>query len=230
MNKVIELISSFPTVIWTAVLAFCLAWWLVSLVVSGIDGSGEVDVDGDGDLDLDGDLDGDGDVDGTDRFLGSVAKMLHVGQVPLSLGLTVLSFGAFTVSGLLQLAVGGVSSGKAWPGGALFAVSAVVFMVASVFGLGLLWYFAKLTAPLFVTEKAPERIAALGGTCRIRTTHVSNSLGEAEVISGSAKGQIVRVRTDDGDFALGDLAQLIGYDAESAAFTIVELDPVLRPG
>ena len=98
----------------------------------------------------------------------------------------------------------------------------------AAFGVALLQFFAKISAPLFVTTTAIEKRDAVGGTCRIRSTHVSAKLGEAEVLTGAAKGQIVRVRTDSGDFVRGDIAQLVGYDNATEAFTIVELDPVLR--
>jgi hypothetical protein len=213
MNRVIELVGSFPTVVFTAVLAFCLVWWILSTVLSG----GEGGNDGDADFDFDGD----GDF-GDHHSVGWVfARALRFGRLPLSLSLTIISFVAFAVSGLAQLAAEG-NGRLATPAG----IAIMVFALA-VGGVFHRWV-AKAAEPLFVTNIAPDRHAAIGATCRIRTTHVTASLGEAEVTSGSALGQIVRVRTDSGDFTRGDVAHLVGYDQQSGAFTIVELDPDLK--
>jgi hypothetical protein len=225
MNRVLELVGSFPTVVFTAVLAFCLVWWIISLVLSG----GEGGNDGDTDFDVDPDAKfghghaGHSHAKGGHHGPGwKLAKVIRFGEVPLSLSLTVISFGAFAVSGLLQLAAEGKTKHVATPVG----ITIMLFSLA-IGGILHRW-FAQATQPLFVTTTAPERHAAIGATCRIRTTHVTASLGEAEVTSGSAIGQIVRVRTDSGDFVRGDIAHLVGYDEQSGAFTIVELDPDLK--
>jgi hypothetical protein len=241
MSRVIELVSSFPTSVFTAVLAFCLIWWIIFLALSGGEGGNDGDTDFDVDADVDADIElGHGHAAGhmagvkggrqnahrgrtgsrgpTSRF----AKAIGFGQVPLSLSLTVLSFGAFAVSGLLQLAAEGNDATDN------VAVGLVIMLIALGAGGLLHKWFARVTQPVFVTNTAPSRHAAIGATCRIRTTHVTASLGEAEVTSGSAIGQIVRVRTDSGDFARGDVAHLVGYDQSSGSFTIVELDPDLK--
>lgn len=225
MNRVIETVSSFPTVVFTAVFAFCLAWWLVSLFVSGIDGSGEADVDADVDTDFDVDS---GDVDAGDELATKMARALHVGEVPLSMSLTVLSFGAWASSGLAQLVLDDIAKKGKWGSGLRLIVALAILALGVFVGGLLLRVFAKATKPVFVTTLATSRHSALGATCRIRTTNVTASLGEAEVMSGENKGQIVKVRTDRGDFVRGDVAQLVGYDEDTGAFTIVELDPVLR--
>ncbi len=228
MNRVIETVSSFPTVIFTAVFAFCLAWWLVSLFVSGIDGTGEADVDADADFDADIEGDIDGDIDTGDDLSVKMARALHIGEVPLSMSLTVLSFGAWAMSGLAQLVIDDIADQGKWGTGLRFAAALGILAVGLLSGFGLLRVFAKATKPVFVTTLATSRHGALGATCRIRTTNVTASLGEAEVMTGENKGQIVKVRTDRGDFVRGDVAQLVGYDDDTGAFTIVELDPVLR--
>jgi hypothetical protein len=243
MNRVIELVSSFPTVVFTAVLAFCLVWWIISLVLSGGEGGNDGDADFDVDPDVDGDVEfGRGHAAGhvhTSHGHGkqtnhgftkggqhgvswALAKAIRFGQIPISLSLTIISFGAFAVSGFVQLAL----EGNAKPVKTPVGIAIMLFGLA-VGGLLHRW-FALATQPLFITNTAPERHAAIGATCRIRTTHVTASLGEAEVTSGSALGQIVRVRTDSGDFVRGDIAHLVGYDQQSGAFTIVELDPDLK--
>jgi Protein of unknown function (DUF1449) len=255
MNRVLELIGSFPTVVFTAVLAFCLVWWIISLVLSGGEGGNDGDADFDVDADADVDVDVDTDVElshghaaghvQTTGHVGRIgqrshtsgrhgagkggrgvgwrlAKAIRFGQIPLSLSLTIISFGGFAISGLLQLAAEGDTRHL----GA--AVGIPIMALALAVGLVLHRWFAQATRPLFVTTTAPERHAAIGATCRIRTTHVTASLGEAEVTSGSAIGQIVRVRTDSGDFVRGDIAHLVGYDQKTGAFTIVELDPELK--
>jgi hypothetical protein len=201
MKRLIELLTEFPTVIFTAVLAFCLAWWIVSIVVSG--------ADGDFDADLDADVD----------------HPLHLGHLPLSLACTILVTFAWALSLLGQIALDAFVLT-----GVILVAGSIALAVASVaFGLKMLGILAKPAARIFVSEPAPHRHASVGASCRIRTTHVTDSFGDAEVLDGPTKGSLVKVRSNGHEFARGDVALIIEFDERSEAFAIVEHDPHLTP-
>jgi hypothetical protein len=199
MRRLVELLTEFPTVIFTSVLAFCLAWWIVSMIVSGADGDFDADVDAD--------------------------HPLHLGNLPLSLACTILATFGWSLSLLGQIALDALNLT-----GALLVIAAIgLGIVALGFGFKMLAVLAKPAARIFVSEAAPQRHASVGATCRVRTTHVTESFGDAEVLTGETKGSIVKVRSHDHDFTRGDLALLIAFDESNEAFTIAELDPHLTP-
>lgn len=87
MHRVAEVATQWPTLGFTVLLAFFLMWWILSLVVSGLDGT-DLDTDGDG---------------VNDDLLGRVGHFIGIGSLPFSLGLTVLAFVAWSTSLLLSL-------------------------------------------------------------------------------------------------------------------------------
>ena len=82
-----EYLTSFPTAIFTAVLVFCIAWWVISLLFSAAD------------FDTDADADADGDNDGLGDHIG---RVLGSGPVPIPLAVTILAFGMWASSLVLQ--------------------------------------------------------------------------------------------------------------------------------
>jgi uncharacterized membrane protein len=114
--------------------------------------------------------------------------------------------------------------------GAVLVVAAIgLGLLALGFGFKMLALLAKPAARIFVSEPAPARHTSVGSSCRVRTTHVTDSFGDAEVLNGATKGSIVKVRSQDHQFARGDIALLVDFDERTEAFTIVELDPHLTP-
>ena len=213
MDRVVELLSSYPTVIFTALLMFCLAWWLVSIVVSGADGA-----------DTDMDADGDGD------FFGRAGRLIGTGAVPVSLGFTVLSFGGWAVCLLLSVAV----NPDELSGRAARLVGTGILVGGGFAGLGLVRFFARVSKPVFTTLTAPRRHENLGARVRIRTTLVTHSFGQAEVLTGPLRGAVVKVRAAEGRFTRGDIALVIDFNAETNVYDIDEipegLDALPPPG
>lgn len=206
MQRVVELASSLPTVIFSSLLLFCLAWWAVSIVVSGADGA---------DSDVDGDAEGD--------LFGRAAHSLGMGSVPFALGLTVLSFGAWASSLLLSLA----ADALAVDGLASLGVAVVIVAAATVSGVWLLRRFARATQPLFTTHTAPSRSDNIGAQVRVRTTVVTDAFGQAEVLTGPLRGAVVKVRATEGRFRRGSVALVVDFDTAANAYEIDELPPEL---
>jgi hypothetical protein len=63
----------------------------------------------------------------------------------------------------------------------------------------------------------------------VRTTRVTQTFGDAEVISGPMRTSIVKVRADEGEFTRGDIALLVDLDAEHDAYWIAEIEEQYRP-
>jgi hypothetical protein len=195
----IDLLTSFPTSIFTGFLVFCLAWWLITLLVAGLDADADLDVDGDG-----------------------LGEALGFSSVPLPLALTLLGFGAWSMSLVLQLVLRTDDTGAVAVGSAVAIIAA-----ALVVGLGFLKLMSKPLGRLFHTEHAPTRASTVGATCKVRTLTVTTGFGDAEVTTGPTRGSVVKVRAADGRFVRGDLAHIIDYDEATEAFIIDDLDESL---
>jgi hypothetical protein len=196
LGGITHTLSSFPTAIFTGILIFCLAWWLITLLVAGLDA----------DVDLD--------ADGPD-FLG-------FGHMPIALALTLLSFGAWAASLVLSTQIDDVDAAGI---GTVLGIAAAALVVGAI----TLRVLSRPLSRLFHTEHAPERAATVGATCKVRTLHVDERFGDAEVINGVNCGSLIRVRAGPGQFHRGDLAHVIDFDEATESFTISELADELRP-
>lgn len=244
----IELLTSFPTSVFTVLLAFCLTWWIVTTLLSGIDTDADFEhshaqAGHTGHGHASGGHPAHGAGRGAGRHGvrrsgsrrggqrgqsrssgGGLADFFSFSTVPLPLALTIITFGAWSVSLLLQLLVGDSS------GHIAVIVGIGVAVVALLAGSALLRTIRTPVAKLFDMEIAPGRDRSVGATCKVRTLVVTERLGDAEVLTGPTRGSLIRVRADEGRFARGDIAVIIDYDPITEAFVIDELDESLRPG
>jgi len=205
----IELITSFPTVIFTVPLLFCFLWFLLGILVSGFDvGEGDFDVD----------LDGDGHIDGFEHM----AAALHVGALGLPLALLMLSLGGWTTSLLFSYGArqAGLSTTLAVIGGLLLGLAVGVLFLSKVGGA---------LGRALTTEQGAERSAAIGCVCKVRTLEVTETFGDAEIVSGAMRNSLVKVRAPQGMFKRGDIALVVQHDAERDAYWISEIDEEYRP-
>ena len=209
MTEIIEQSVSLPTVIFTVPLIFFLLWFLLGFLVSGLDV-------GDGDFDVD--LDGDGDIDAFEHVVGA----LHLSALGLPLSLLMLSFGGWAVSLIISVAA---DTSDVSP--------ALVIVAGIVLGLGagflFVWKVGGSLGRALTTEQGAERSSAIGCLCRIRTTRVTPTFGDAEVLSGPMKNSIIKVRADEGLFERGDVALLIELDDDHDAYWIAEIEEQYRP-
>ena len=143
----------------------------------------------------------------------------------MPLALTILAFGGWAVSLVLQYVLGDSSTARLTA-----AVGTVVLIASLSSGFLLLRSLRRPVSKLFETEFAPDRHQAVGSTCKVRTLVVTDRLGDAEVLTGPTKGSLIRVRADEGRFSRGDVAVIIDYDQQTEAFVIDDLDEMLRPG
>ena len=209
MQKIVELITSFPTVIFTVPMIFCFMWFLLGMVVSGLDV-------GEGDFDIDADADGD--IDGLDH----IASALHLGTLGLPLVLLMLTFVGWAVSLMFSIAMdsAGASTALTVLGGLVLGLVGGVLFV---------WKIGGALGRALTTETAPERGAAIGCTCRVRTLEVSESFGDAELLSGPMRTSLVKVRAKAGLFHRGDIALVVELDPATDAYWIAEIEEEYQP-
>ncbi len=194
MSELVDLITAFPAVVFTALLAFCLAWWLVA-TLAGVGGGFDSEPDADGALD-------------------DIGDALGISSVPPAIGLSIVSFvgwvGALGVTAGLRAA--DVS------GGTLAAAGVVALVLTTVAGVLIARPIAKRSAPLFVTELAPSEREAIGAFARVRSPEIDDDdagrPGEVVVTSGPLRGATFRAKASPGRrYASGATVHIVDADA-----------------
>jgi hypothetical protein len=212
VDSVVELVVSFPAVVFTAMLAFSLVWWLVSALAGGLD----ADIDADLDADIDIDTDGEGDLG--DR----VADVIGIPGLPLSIAFTIISFGAW-VAALALTAVARAGDVD----GVLLAVAGTGAIAVSLFaGVRLARVMAKPLAPVFTTLGAPSADDAIGSLARVRSIVVDDAgTGQVLVTTGPARSTVLRARAQH-TFHTGDIVHVIDRDGDGV-YVVTEVDPTI---
>lgn len=214
MDPFYQNISSFPTAIFTFILAICVLYWLFAVL-------GVVDIDVlDIDLDLDTDLDTGSDVSTTSAMAGVMLKF-GLDGVPVTIIISFLSLfgwlGSYYSVHFLSPMV---------PQG-LFHILFGILALIVAFWLAVLTtsLVIKLLRPFFqkVEQQTIKRV--LGRIAIVRTSKVNSTFGEAMLNDGGA-GLILKVRSrQDQSFKKGDKVVLLEYlEIENVYRVISEQD------
>ena len=199
MDPFYQNISSFPTAIFTFILALCVLYWL--LAVFGIVDIDILDIDS---IETDFEL---GSEATTANAMAGVMLKFGLDGVPVTIIISFLSlFGwllsYYTVHFLSPFV----------PSGILYFLFGLLVFIA-VFWLAVLLtaIIVKLLRPFFhkVEQQTIKRV--LGQSAVVRTSKVTDSFGEAFLNDGGA-GLILKVRSsNDQTFIKGDIVVLLEY-------------------
>lgn len=201
-------ISSYPTVVFTALVMFVTLYWIISLL-------GMVDMDS---VDM-----GDGaDLTSTGVFTGLMLKFGLYG-VPLIIILTLISFIGWTLSYFYtSFLYDWLDTGFLYY---LFGTGALILVLVVS-----MWLTGLIISPIRKNiANIPKRNAAsnIGKTAIVRTLSVTDMHGEAELNDGGA-GLILKVRIDDewqnAPLQYGDKVVLTEYMSEINAYRIQLLE------
>jgi hypothetical protein len=200
MDPFYQNISSFPTAIFTFILAICVLYWLFAVL-------GIVDIDVlDIDLDLDTDIDTGSDVSTASAMAGVMLKF-GLDGVPVTIIISFLSLfgwlGSYYSVHFLSPII---------PQG-LFNILFGILVLIATFWLAVLMtsLIVKLLRPFFqkVEQQTVKRV--LGQIAVVRTSKVNSTFGEVMLNDGGA-GLILKVRSsEDQTFKKGDKVVLLEY-------------------
>ncbi len=195
---------TFPTLLYSIVLAVCVAYWLLAA-------TGLIDTDG-----PDGLLGGDGDTGGEASGIAAMIARLGLSGVPVMIVLTVLAFlgwlGTYFVHllllqhlpDLLRVLVG--------------LAAAVVMLVPGAIVASLL---LRPLSRLLLRLRPPAEPSILGRTAIVSTPSVDTHYGQATVDDGGA-GLVLQIRDDQPvRFKRGDRVVLIEYLGARHAYRVV---------
>jgi len=213
MDPFYQNISSFPTAVFTFVLAICVLYWLCAVL-------GVVDIDI---LDIDGseiDFETGNDVNAPNAMAGVMLKF-GLNGVPITIIISFLSLFGWLASYYSMHFLSPLI-----PAGILYFVFGFVVLMAA-FWLAVLItaMIVKLLRPFFqkVEQQTIKRV--LGQIAVVRTSKVTDCFGEALLNDGGA-GLILKVRSNkEQSFVKGDKVVLLEYlEAENVYRVISEQD------
>ncbi|HET9624221.1 MAG TPA: hypothetical protein VFP84_22765 [Kofleriaceae bacterium] len=217
MNELVDASLQFPTVVFTISLGIILVYWAFVLL-------GALDIDllgGDADVDMHVDLHGadhaghahgagDGDLDASGDADGGVWHSLGLGDVPLTISISVITLVAWCGS---LLAAHYVIGPVTWE-------RVIVLVAALVVALPIAAVLVRPLAPIFRVREGKSNTDYVGHTCVITTGRVDDSFGQATLEDGGTVHAIT-VRCDRGAvLARGDRALIIDFDAARQAYVV----------
>ena len=209
MDPFYQNISSFPTAIFTFILALCVLYWL--LAVFGIVDIDILDIDGlETDFELSSEV-------GTANALAGVMLKFGLHGVPVTIIISFLSlFGwlasYYSVHYLSPLV----------PTGVLYFLFGLLVLIASFLLAALLTsMIVKLLRPFFYKVEQQTIKRVLGQSAVVRTSKVTESFGEAFLNDGGA-GLILKVRSSNNQtFVKGDKVVLLEYLANENIYRVI---------
>lgn len=214
MSEFFDTVLSFPTVLFTFLLVVVAAYWLLVVL-----GGADVDLL---DADVDVDVDADGEPEGA---LAGLLASLGLHGVPITVSLSVIVVVAWFVS-----LVGTVLVGDG-DGAGIVALLLGVLVVALVVAWSIARAIAVPLRRVFSAQRPDRRSDFVGKICTIRTAHVTNAYGQAEVRADDGSTATIQVRTEtlDDTLVAGTRALVHGYDVDGEHFWVSHVDASLDP-
>ena len=203
MTEFLQTALTFPTLLYSILLAFCAIYWLLA-------STGLVDIDA-----LDGLLGGDGDSHHASDSAGLLAR-LGLGGVPIMIVLTVLSFFGWLATYFVHLfLLQHLPAPLRLIGGIATLVGA---LAPGVFITSLL---LRPVRKLMVKLRPPVAPSLLGRAGTVISPEVDGKHGRAEFADGGA-GLILQVRVaPPTTFRRGDRVVLLEHDATANTYLVI---------
>lgn len=198
METFFTLISSFPTVLWTGLLLFCLMYWGVALIGLADFDTPEIDPEL-----PDGGLEG----------IAGIAASLGLDGVPLSVALTAISLSGWTISYFADLLIFGPEAS-----GLVAMIGSILILLGSaLLCLKPAAWIIKPLKPLFKNTRASNN--DLLGATGIVVYAVSPTAG---VIDCAVNGAHLRLEARSStEMAPGEKAVVIKYHKNDAVYQVV---------
>lgn len=226
-------ILALPTLVYTAALGVALVYWLIAILLGGLDHDG-ADAHGAHDAahgahDVAHGHDGHVDHhagDGHDHAheagfapLVALVSALGLRGVPLTFGLSNLALWSWAACFLGMHHLAPRAPGPAW------LVSTAIALASLVLGALATRVAVRPFHRVFKTHHAPSKLAFLGRPCTITTASVDATFGQALCEDGGA-GLVIAVRYDGpARLTKGQRAVLVDYDPGRDLYIIEPLDP-----
>jgi hypothetical protein len=207
-------VVAFPTVIFTGVLALACLYWGIALF-------GLVDLGAlDGAVEATEGITGVADIGGGRAAVAEGPRLLGLGEVPMTISLTLLAFFGW-IGSFFGMRLASKLSLPEWLKQAPDSTTGwVVLVLAGAGGVAVTSLAIRPLRPLFRLESAPVRASFLGSSCTVVSSRVDESFGYADVAEGGAGLRVdVRCRPPN-PLRSGSVARLESWDAEREVYWV----------
>jgi hypothetical protein len=201
----------FPTVLFTPLLAVVAAYW--ALVLVGATDSELLDAV---------------DADGAATGLSAAMDRARLGQVPVTVALSMLICVAWFVSmmGAIMSSLLDITSTPL-----LLALGAVVLLIALVAAWAVTSGLVMTVARFLPRRHGDSKHELVGRTCVIRIGEAGEAFGQAEITTAGGAAITIPVRTTGGEvLPLGSTALIFDHQPEDDVFLVTHFDAALDPG
>jgi hypothetical protein len=203
MTQFLATALTFPTLVYSILLAFCVVYWLIAA-------TGAIDTDA-----IDGLLATDGDSSEPSTAAGMLAK-LGLSGVPLMLVLTVLAFTGWVLTYFVHLLLL-----RHLPDALRLIAGVGTVVVALLPGIVITSLLLRPVAKLVNRLRPPEPPTLLGRTGTVISPYVDAQNGRAEIADGGA-GLILQVRAQPGlRLSRGDRVVLIEHAPADNSYVVI---------
>lgn len=210
MNAFTDVISSYPTNIFTIVLGIMLIFWILAIL-----GMFDIDIfpSDAGEDAFDTDIDLDGEIPG---FVG-LLHTLGLTGVPFTLVISIIALIGFTLcyfsSAWILIPLG--SSLIRYLGGSAVLVASLAIAIPVTAQI------IKPMKPLFVKHFAPSKRDYIGHVCVVTSSSVNSEFGIG-IVETSGPPIQVDIRTQDGEVhSKGDSLRIADYDPSKDTFDVI---------
>lgn len=210
MDPFYQNVLSFPTIIFSISLVFCVLFWLVAIL--GFLDISFLDIP-EPEVDLSGDADG----PSTPDAVAGIILRMGLDGVPLTIVISLITLFAWLISYY------GVNLTREIISGGIFyyLIGLAIFFFALYFSVLLTAFLIKPLRPLLKKLEQDIEKMVMGQTAIVRTSRVDNNFGEAVLDDGGA-GLILKVRsTGDNVHKKDERVVLIEHDKESNSFRVI---------
>ncbi|WP_083607943.1 OB-fold-containig protein [Teredinibacter haidensis] len=208
MDPFYAICSSFPTVIFTVLLIFCVLYWVLAVL-------GLVDIDF-LDFDISDDIDLGDELNNLNVMSGLLLK-LGLNGVPFTIVMTMIALLGWMISFFVVYFL------YPWVPGVIleFLVGIPVLVGSTYLAAMLTAAMIKPLRPIFKSANQQVEKSIVGQIAIVRTGRVDQSFGEATVEDGGA-GLIVKIRSyKDETFSRGDHVVLLEYLATENIYKVI---------
>ncbi len=209
MNPFHQIVTSFPTVIFSMLLLICAMYWLIAML--GMVELEVLDMDMDGDIDLNDSLE-------AQQGIAGVLFKLGLNGVPLTIVITIISILGWIIS-YYVIYFGRTFIPSFLP---IELIAETVILIAVLFvSILLTAQIIKPIRTLFKKLEADETKHIVGQIVTVRSAVCNSSTGEAFMNDGGA-GILLNIRaTADQEFLKGDEVVVIEENKETRIFRVI---------
>jgi len=196
-------------IIHTILLGTVICYWTTVIL-------GFFDIDLFGEIELEGAEDG---VEGIAGVFSGLIGFISMNNVPITINCSLITLIMWVLACFAHNLVNAFTE-TPW---ILFTAGLIIFIGTFVIATYVTYGITLPLRNVFKTPAALDASSIVGEICKIKTSKVTSTFGEAELTVDGSYLQI-SVRTSEGEFSKGDSALIFDHDTENNTYSITKIE------